>query len=119
MKLAYIEELKNKKPIPNVCELALMAGYSREYFTRIFKMEFGISPSLFLTKLRLERAADLIFRKPEITAYELSKELNLSGDQGMYQFFIHHVNMSVGEFRTAVINSEQIIFENYTISQIR
>ena len=47
-------------------ELSMEFGFVSEYISRIFKKYVGLSPSRYLTKIRMEKACQLIKNHPEI-----------------------------------------------------
>lgn len=48
-------------------------GYNQKYITSLFKNEKSISPSKYITKLRMERAKFLLDKNPEILLKDISK----------------------------------------------
>lgn len=59
-----------------VGNVAQQLGLNRSYFSDYFKKRMGISPSRFLTNLRMEKAADLILsgKKPSVAAASVGYE---------------------------------------------
>lgn len=54
-----------------VPELAAVAGCSREHFIRAFAKTYGQTPAAYLTRRRVERAAELL-RSANLTVTEIS-----------------------------------------------
>jgi len=48
-------------------------GYNQKYITSLFKSKKSISPSKYITKLRMERARFLLDKNPEILLKDVSK----------------------------------------------
>lgn len=55
---AYIEQHADQKI--NFRQLALLSGYSYDYFRHIFKKKFGISPQEYMIEIRLKNAKRLL-----------------------------------------------------------
>lgn len=55
---AYIDQYHNRKI--DFGELAALSGYSYDYFRRLFKEKFGISPKSYLMQVRLSRARRML-----------------------------------------------------------
>ena len=54
----YIEQYYNQKI--NFSELAVLSGYSYDYFRTVFKQKFGASPQKYLINIRLNHAKHLL-----------------------------------------------------------
>ncbi|TDQ40757.1 AraC family transcriptional regulator [Aureibacillus halotolerans] len=59
MEANYTRELK-------LSQLAAMAGLSENHFIRIFKRQTGLTPMVYMTKLRMRRAKELLFGEVKI-----------------------------------------------------
>jgi AraC-like DNA-binding protein len=94
-----------------VGDLAKKFGYSRTYFSRKFKLETGITPYRFLTRLKIKRARERIKEEPDISGYRLARLLGLKNEKGLYQFLNHHLNLSFQKFREEVIKDRAQISE--------
>ena len=55
---SYIEQYYNKKI--NFSELAILSGYSYDYFRYVFKKEFGCSPQNYMINTRINNAKKLL-----------------------------------------------------------
>lgn len=56
-------------------ELSMEFGFVSEYISRIFKKYVGLSPSRYLTKIRMEKACQLIKNHPEIQVKEVADQV--------------------------------------------
>lgn len=56
-------------------ELSMEFGFVSEYISRIFKKYVGLSPSRYLTKIRMEKACQLIKSHPEIQVKEVADQV--------------------------------------------
>ena len=50
-----------------------MFGYNETYITNVFKNTKGISPSKYVTRLRIEKAKEIITRQPEVRLKNVSE----------------------------------------------
>ena len=56
-------------------ELSMEFGFVSEYISRIFKKYVGLSPSRYLTKIRMEKACQLIKNHPGIQVKEVADQV--------------------------------------------
>lgn len=56
-------------------ELSMEFGFVSEYISRIFKKYVGLTPSRYLTKIRMEKACELIRNNPEIQIKEVADQV--------------------------------------------
>ena len=65
-----------QNPDYSIKQICAMVGYSDpNYFSRIFKKYVGLSPSRYLTKIRMEKACQLIKNHPEIQVKEVADQV--------------------------------------------
>lgn len=57
---AAIDEIKGSDEMPQLAELAQVAGYSPAHFQRLFKRATGLSPAAYARALREERAREAL-----------------------------------------------------------
>ncbi|OQC10870.1 MAG: HTH-type transcriptional activator Btr [Tenericutes bacterium ADurb.Bin087] len=94
----------------NVKDLANTSNYSYYHFCHAFKEEFGVSPGMYLTKYRLQKAVQLL----ENHNYTLEVIYNSVGFRTKYSFikaFKDTYNMTPSKFRTrhfGVIKAKQV-----------
>jgi AraC family transcriptional regulator of adaptative response/methylated-DNA-[protein]-cysteine methyltransferase len=65
--LAAIDEIKSSDGIPQLAELAQLAGYSPTHFQRVFKRATGLSPAAYARALREERAREALAGEERVT----------------------------------------------------
>lgn len=83
----------------SISALADTFGFSMEYLARIFKKETGLSPSKYLTNLRMNEAKHLLLSH---TCLEVGKIGELVGYKDAFYFsrvFKNNVNMTPSEYR--------------------
>ncbi|MBT2699416.1 helix-turn-helix transcriptional regulator [Bacillus sp. ISL-40] len=78
--------------------LALRVGLSKFHFTRLFKRTTGLSPMEYLTKVRMEKAVQLL-RNTDMTIEETSKQIGYSNSSYFIKVFREWIGFSPGEFR--------------------
>ena len=64
-----------KRPL-TLAEIAFHAGLSPQYLSRLFREETGESVHQYMTRLRMERAAELL-RKTNLKVYEVAEEVGI------------------------------------------
>lgn len=83
----------------SISSLAETLGFSMEYLARIFKKETGLSPSKYLTNLRINEAKLLLVTH---TSLEIGRIGELVGYKDAFYFsrvFKNNVNMTPSEYR--------------------
>jgi AraC-like DNA-binding protein len=74
-----------------LAELANLVHLSASHFSRLFKMETGLSPGEFLIRLRMEKAHELL-----ITRFESIKEVMAMVGYGNKSNFVRHFKRFYG-----------------------
>ena len=69
-------------PDINLKRVADIFGYTEKYFSHLFKSEFNINFTQFLTELRIQKAVDKI-EKGEVRVFELAKSCGFT-DSGYF-----------------------------------
>lgn len=82
-------------------ELAAEAQLSPFHFARMFKHSVGVPPRVYLTRLRLERACELLERT-DLPVTEIAIEVGYSSNQVLARVFLKHRRMSPSEYRRSV-----------------
>ncbi|MGL4235966.1 helix-turn-helix domain-containing protein [Tabrizicola sp.] len=82
-------------------ELAAEAQLSPFHFARMFKQSLGVPPRVYLTRLRLERACDLL-ETTDLPVTEIAFEVGYSSNQVLARVFTKHRRMSPSDYRRAV-----------------
>lgn len=84
----------------SVDELAVEAQLSPFHFARMFKQSVGVSPIVYLTQLRMEKACELLART-DLSIMEIAFEVGYSCNQALARVFIKHQHMSPSDYRRA------------------
>ena len=84
-------------------ELAAEARLSPFHFARMFKQSVGMPPRVYLTKLRVEKACDLL-EQTDLPVTEIALEVGYSSNQVLARVFLRHMRLSPTEYRRAVRN---------------
>ena len=74
---AYIDSAYGSLDL-TVSELARQADMSEVYFRKLYKAEFGISPSKYIISVRLKKAKQLMKNYPFLTLEECAKQSGFS-----------------------------------------
>jgi AraC family transcriptional regulator len=89
-------------------ELAAEARLSVFHFARMFKQSVGVSPRAYLTRLRIERACELL-EITDLPVTQIAQEVGYSSNQVLARVFVKHQNMSPTDYRRAVRNPPRSI----------
>lgn len=82
-------------------ELAAEAQLSPFHFARMFKQSVGVSPRVYLTQLRLERACELL-EQTDLSITEIALEVGYSSNQVLARVFSKYQRISPSDYRRAV-----------------
>jgi AraC family transcriptional regulator len=82
-------------------ELAAEARLSPFHFARMFKESVGVPPRVYLTRLRLQRACELL-ETTDLPVTEIAFEVGYSSNQVLARLFVKHRNMTPSDYRRAV-----------------
>ena len=82
-------------------ELAAEAQLSPYHFARMFKQNVGVPPRVYLTRLRIERACELL-EHTDLRVTEIAFEVGYSSNQVLARVFLKHKRMSPTDYRRAV-----------------
>jgi AraC family transcriptional regulator len=82
-------------------ELAAEAQLSPFHFARMFKQSLGVPPRVYLTRLRIEKACELL-ETTGLPVTEIAFEAGYSSNQALARVFFKHQRMSPSEYRRAV-----------------
>lgn len=100
--VSYIEKNYQKKM--TVSELASIAYLSERQYNRIFKSIYGISPNVYLIKVRLNKSCRFL-EDPDLTIRYISNICGFFDDAYFIKQFKQHFNISPGEYRKNLIKS--------------
>jgi AraC family transcriptional regulator len=82
-------------------ELAAEARLSPFHFARMFKQSLGVPPRVYLTRLRVEKACELL-ETTDLPVTEIAQEVGYSSSQILARVFAKHRQMSPTDYRRAV-----------------
>ena len=82
-------------------ELAAEAQLSPFHFARMFKQSLGVPPRVYLTRLRLEKACELL-ETTDLPVTEIAFEVGYSSNQVLARVFLKHRRMSPSDYRRVV-----------------
>lgn len=89
--------------IMTVSEWAYYMGYSRSYFCRSFRSEFGISPKRKLRVFRLRQIKKVLQSDPEAISFKVAIESGFNNEKALYQYLSFHCGMTLSQFKSHVI----------------
>jgi len=82
-------------------ELAAEARLSPFHFARMFKQSTGVPPRVYLTRLRVEKACDLLERT-DLPVTAIASPVGYSSNQVLARVFLKHMRVSPSDYRRAV-----------------
>jgi AraC family transcriptional regulator len=82
-------------------ELAAEARLSPFHFARMFKHSLGVPPRAYLTRLRIEKACDLL-EHTDLPITEIAQEVGYSSNQILARVFMKHRRLSPTAYRRAM-----------------
>ena len=84
-------------------ELAAAAQLSPFHFARMFKQSLGVPPRVYLTRLRVEKACELL-EMTDLPITEIALEVGYSSNQVLARVFLKHMRLSPSDYRRAVLD---------------
>ena len=82
-------------------ELAAEVRLSSFHFARMFKQSLGVPPRVYLTRLRVEKACELL-EHTDLPITEIALEVGYSSNQVLARVFLKHMRLSPTDYRRAV-----------------
>lgn len=82
-------------------ELAAEAQLSPFHFARMFKESVGVPPRVYLTRLRIEKACELL-EHTDLSISDIALEVGYSSSQVLARVFLKHQRLSPSDYRKAV-----------------
>lgn len=82
-------------------ELAIEARLSPFHFARMFKHSLGVPPRVYLTRLRIEKACELL-EHTDLPVTDIAQEVGYSSNQVLARVFMKHQGLSPSDYRRAV-----------------
>jgi AraC family transcriptional regulator len=89
-------------------ELAAEARLSPYHFARMFKQSVGVPPRVYLTRLRVEKACELL-ETTDLPVTEIAQEVGYSSNQVLARVFVKHRRMSPTDYRRAVRDPIRVV----------
>ena len=89
---------------PSVEELAGQYNLSRSHFTRLFTQSTGISPAVFITRLRLHHVEETL-RLSNMTLHEIALDFGFADSNHLCKVFKRQYGITPGEFRKQLRNN--------------
>ena len=81
-------------------ELAAEVRLSPFHFARMFKQTVGMPPRVYLTRLRVEKACELL-EMTDLPVTQIAYEVGYSSNQVLARVFVKHRHMSPSDYRRA------------------
>ena len=82
-------------------DLAAEVQLSPFHFARMFKQSLGVPPRVYLTRLRLEKACELL-EHTDLPITEIAPRVGYSSNQVLARVFSKHMRMNPSDYRRAV-----------------
>ncbi|HEY9092768.1 AraC family transcriptional regulator [Parasphingorhabdus sp.] len=82
-------------------DLAAEARLSPFHFARMFKQSVGVPPRVYLTRLRVEKACELL-EQTDLPVTQIALEVGYSSNQVLARVFLKHMRLSPTDYRRAV-----------------
>jgi AraC family transcriptional regulator len=98
-------------------DLAAEAQLSPFHFARMFKHSLGVPPRVYLTRLRMEKACELL-EKTDLPVTEIAFEVGYASNQAFARVFLKERNMTPTSFRRAVMASARPVGEPHPSGDI-
>ncbi len=89
-------------------ELASEARLSPFHFARMFKQSVGVPPRVHLTRLRMEKACELLERT-DLPVTEIALEVGYSSNQVLARVFGKHRRVSPSDYRRAARDTKRFV----------
>jgi ABC-type Fe3+-hydroxamate transport system substrate-binding protein len=93
--------------------LSQLAGFSPSYYSRLFKKLKGISPTAYITKLRMDRAKELLVLS-QGSFYEIARHLGYSEESYFSRVFKKETGYSPAHY--VKINRQKIVIMKSTFN---
>jgi AraC family transcriptional regulator len=85
-------------------DLAAEAQLSQFHFARMFKQSVGVPPRVYLTRIRMEKACELL-EKTDLPVTQIAFEVGYASNQAFARVFFKERNMTPTAYRRAVLGS--------------
>lgn len=93
-------------------EIAKISGYSRFYFIKQFQHQLNSTPVQYLTKIRIQKAADLL-RTTSLSVTDIALQVGFANANYFNKVFRKAVGVSAGTFRESkdVVRIDRLIID--------
>jgi AraC family transcriptional regulator len=98
-------------------ELAAEAQLSQFHFARMFKQSVGVPPRVYLTRIRMDKACELL-EKTNLSVTEIALEVGYGSNQAFARVFLKERNMTPTSYRRAVLGSAGPPSEPYPLYSV-
>jgi AraC family transcriptional regulator len=82
-------------------DLAVEAQLSQFHFARMFRQSVGVPPRVYLTRLRMEKACELL-ETTDLPITEIAFEVGYASNQAFARVFLKERKMTPSAFRRTV-----------------
>ncbi len=86
----------------SISELAFELGVTRAYFTTLFTQEVGDSPYNYLTKLRMEKAKQLMSKGEKLSISEIAYSVGFTSLERFSEMFKKHEGVSPKAYQRSI-----------------
>lgn len=87
-------------------DIAAEAELSQFHFARMFKQTVGVSPRVYLTRIRMEKACELL-EKTDMTVTEIAFEVGYSSSQAFARVFLKELRITPTAYRCMILSAER------------
>lgn len=95
--ISYMEN--NYNHYTSLEEMAAIIGVTSYHLCRLFKQAFRISPFKYLTKLRIQKAKELLVEAPEMSIKDISQKVGYHDTSYFCTIFKAHEGITPSEFK--------------------
>ena len=93
-------------------DLAAVSGFSRYYFIKQFQHQLNMTPVQYLTKIRIQKAAELL-RSTRLSVTEIASQVGYANANYFNKVFRKAVGVSAGTFRESkdIVRIDRLIID--------
>ena len=104
------EKILEKKAltINNVMKWAHAMGYTRSYFSRTFKMEFGVSPKAHLQQFRLKLIKEEIKKDYDACGIKIAINSGFNNEKALNKYLSYHFDSNLTAIRKEISKKAHI-----------
>lgn len=86
--------------------LAAEAQLSQFHFARMFKESLGVPPRVYLTRIRMEKACELL-HKTNLPVTEIAFDVGYASNQAFARVFLREMNMTPTAYRRSIADASR------------